>query len=102
MGRGLSREASARYSFLLAIPIIAGATLVKVGDILGASAAGAHYTTGEALVGALVAAVAGYWAINYLLKLVATDDLTGFARYVVLLSILTFVGTLWIGPPSSI
>ena len=102
MARGLSREASARFSFLLAIPIILGATLVSVGDILGASAAGGHYTTVETLVGALVAAVAGYWAINYLLRLVATDDLTGFARYVVLLSALTFVGTLWLGPPSSL
>ena len=102
MGRGLSREAAARFSFLLSVPIILGATISKAGEMLDATRSGSAYTGSEILVGTAVAAVSGYWAIRFLLRLVSTDELTGFARYVVLLSVLTFVGTLWLGPPGTI
>jgi undecaprenyl pyrophosphate phosphatase UppP len=47
-------------------------------------------------------ALSGYWAVRYLLKLVATDELTGFARYLVFFSALVVVGSLWIGPVSRV
>jgi undecaprenyl-diphosphatase len=101
MARGLSREASARYSFLLSIPIIFGATLLKVGDLT--SGAGTRlFSNVEIAVGVVVAGLSGYWAIRFLLRFVASDDLTGFARYVVFFSILTYVGYLWLGPPGTI
>jgi undecaprenyl-diphosphatase len=101
MARGLSRQASARYSFLLSIPIILGATVFKLGDLFDGDVERA-YSNAETLVGVAVAAVSGYWAIRFLLRYVASDDLTGFARYVAFFAVLTFVGTLWLGPPGAI
>lgn len=102
MVRGLSRSAATRFSFLLAIPAIAGATLVQWGDLTSQAAAGGAYAGGEIIAGVIAAAVAGYWAIGFLLELVRRDDLIGFARYVATLGVLTFIGYLWLGPPSTI
>ena len=101
MARGLSREGAARYSFLLSIPIILGATALKIGDLVGGENE-RLFSDLELGVGVLVAGVSGYWAIRFLLRYVASDDLGGFARYVAFFAVLTFVGYLWIGPPSSI
>lgn len=102
MARGLSRQGAARFSFLLSIPIVAGAGLTQVNEMLASDASVSDYGGAEMLVGAVVAAVSGLWAIRYLLRLVVTDDLSGFARYVALFGALTFIGTLWIGPVSSV
>jgi undecaprenyl-diphosphatase len=103
MARGLSREGAARFSFLLSIPVIAGAFVFKLGevtgDVMGASAYG-----GEALIAGMIAAgLSGYWAIRFLLRLVVNDDLLGFARYVVMFGALTLIGAYtWLGAPSQI
>lgn len=101
MFRGLSRQAAARFSFLLMIPAVTGAVIVRLPDLFAEDAAGA-FTDAEVLVGMAVAAVSGYWAVRYLLRLVQTDELTGFARYLVFLAVLVGVGRLWIGPPSTV
>lgn len=102
MVRGLSRQAAARLSFLLAIPVILGATVLKAGEIFSAQSAGGAYGTSATIAGVIAAAASGFWAIRYLLRLVVVQDLLGFARYVSLLGVLTYVGTLWIGAPSSV
>lgn len=102
MARGLSRQGAARFSFLLSIPIIAGAGLSQASEMMAADASLTGYGVSETLVGTLVAAISGYWAIRYLLRLVATDDLIGFARYVAVFGVLTFIGTLWIGDISAV
>ncbi|MBW3657622.1 MAG: undecaprenyl-diphosphate phosphatase [Actinobacteria bacterium] len=102
MARGMSREGSARFSFLLSVPIILGATLAQARELLGGEAEERLFTTAEIAVGVAVAALSGYWAIRFLLRYVASDDLTGFARYVAFFAVLTFVGTLWIGPPGQV
>ena len=100
MVRGLSREGAARFSFLLSIPIIVGASIVRLMDLLAADTTEQVFSNDEILVGALAAAVSGFLALRYLLRLVVNEDLLGFARYVVLFGLLTFVGYAWIGPPS--
>lgn len=99
MYRGMSRAASARFSFLLMIPAVAGATILQVPEAFGTEQV---YPTHAIIAGMIASAVSGYWAVRYLLRLVQTDDLVGFARYVVLLSLLVFIGLQWIGPPSQI
>ena len=78
--RGLERTTAARFSFLLAIPTIAGAALVKVHD-----AAKAHQlrllVSEPFLVGFVVAAVSGYFAVRYMLRIIARGSLDGFAWY---------------------
>lgn len=101
MTRGLSRGAAARYSFLLSIPAVLGAFVFKFRDVVDMEAA-SIFTGPELVVAVAVAALSGFWAIRFLLKLVSSDDLTGFARYVAMLGILTLIGVQWIGPPSTI
>ncbi|MGH3442888.1 MAG: undecaprenyl-diphosphate phosphatase [Nitriliruptorales bacterium] len=102
MALGLNRTAAARFSFLLMIPAVAGATVVSLPELADTGANGGPYGVPEAAIGALAAALAGYWAIRFLLRLVAREDLTGFARYLVLAAALTGIGYLWIGPISQV
>jgi undecaprenyl-diphosphatase len=98
MVRGLARTAAARFSFLLSIPIIAGAGLFQASEY-EAGAFGTFSTLDVAIAG-LAAGLSGYWAIRYLLALVAADDLTGFAKYLVVLGTVTLVASLWLGAPA--
>lgn len=102
MALGLSRAGAARFSFLLAVPVIAGATLVEVPELLANPEAGAMFSSTEVVAGMVAAAVSGFWALRYLLRLVERDDLLGFARYLVLIAAITGVGRLWIGPPGAL
>ncbi len=74
---GMRREYAARFSFLLSIPAIGGAFLLKLKDIRpGAIAVDAT------LVGALAALVSGYLALRLLIRLVKSGDFSRFAWYV--------------------
>lgn len=77
--RGLTREASARYSFLLAIPIILGATARKLGGIIFLC------QTRTSLIplsgGFLAAAISGFFAVKYLLKFLQRGRLDVFSYY---------------------
>jgi undecaprenyl-diphosphatase len=97
MALGLSRAAAARFSFLLSIPIIFGATVFKLPELGTAEPGTLPFAGPQIAVGMLVAALSGYWAIRFLLRLVQTDDLFGFARYVAGFAVLLFAATFWIG-----
>ncbi len=73
---GHKREAAARFSFLLALPITAGAALVKVPAL---ARSGAEMT--PVLVGMLAAAVSGLVAIRFLLRYVRTRSYAPFVWY---------------------
>lgn len=77
--RGLARAEAARFSFLLAIPALAGAGLVAATD-LGA-VEGVSDLVGPILAGALTSAVVGYLAIRWLLAFLARRSLIVFAVY---------------------
>jgi undecaprenyl-diphosphatase len=79
---GLSNEDAARYSFLLATPIIAAAGLLKLPDLLGPAGDGVR---GQALVGALAAAFTTYLAVKFLLKFFETNRLTPFGIYCIVM-----------------
>ena len=75
---GLSNEDAARYSFLLATPIIGAAAVLKLPDLFGATGDGLR---GQALVGALCSAVTAYIAVKFLMRFFETNKLTPFALY---------------------
>ncbi len=78
MSAGLTRPAATRFSFLLALPALVGATIVSVPDLVS----GAVGFSPIAMVAGVVAAfVSGFLAIRWLLALVARDRLTMFAAY---------------------
>jgi len=79
---GFTREAAARFSFLLSLPIVAGAALLK-----GLHLARHGIPAGEGLpmlVGIGVSAVTGYISVAFLLRLVQTRSIAPFVWYRVL------------------
>jgi undecaprenyl-diphosphatase len=77
--RGLQRPAAARFSFLLATPIIFGAGLFKLGDLFSAPDPLAQVPA--LMVGFLAAAVSGYLCIWGLLRYLKQGKLYPFAIY---------------------
>ncbi|MBI3987351.1 MAG: undecaprenyl-diphosphatase UppP [Lentisphaerae bacterium] len=75
LGLGFRREDAARFSFLMSIPIIFGAGLVKIGHVLD----GADYAALAA--GFIVSAVFGFLSIKYLLRYIAGHDFRLFVWY---------------------
>jgi len=82
LARGFRREDAARFSFLLATPVIVGAGLLKM-----AQAAHDGIPSGDVpvlLLGAATAAVVGWASIGYLLRLVQTQSYAPFVAYRIL------------------
>jgi undecaprenyl-diphosphatase len=75
---GLTHEDAARYAFLLATPIIGAAALLKLPDLIGHNGDGVR---GQALVGALCAGVAAWFAVRFLMRYFVSNNLTPFAVY---------------------
>jgi undecaprenyl-diphosphatase len=78
---GLSNKDAARFAFLLATPIIGAAAILKLPDLFGSQGDGVR---GQALVGALCAAVTAYLAVRFLMRYFETNTLVPFAIYCVL------------------
>jgi len=79
LARGLTRESSARFSFLLGIPIIFGAGLLQLKDLLG-TGPGVEPVP-YLLLGFIAAALSGFIAIHSLLRYLRTRSLYPFAIY---------------------
>jgi undecaprenyl-diphosphatase len=86
--RGLDHEDAARFSFLLATPIILAAGIYKIPDLLGSNGNGIR---GQALVGAAFAAVAAYISVRFLLRFFETRTLTPFAIYCLIFGAISIV-----------
>ena len=89
MLRGLTREAAARFSFILSIPIIAGAGLMQLVKLVNQG--GLQAEALPLLVGFLAAAVCGYVAIRLLLAYIRKRPLYPFAVYCVIVGVLSLV-----------
>ena len=75
---GLERSEAARFSFLLSIPVILGAALLEGVDVVksGVPVSFSYF------LGALVAAVSGYFAIRIFIKLLHKRNMRYFSYYV--------------------
>jgi undecaprenyl-diphosphatase len=89
---GLGPAAAAEFSFLLAVPVIAGAALVE----------GRHMVVSVAAVGAVPLAVSfalafasGIWSIRFLVALLQRGHFYRFAPYNWAVGVLTIVYALW-------
>jgi undecaprenyl-diphosphatase len=76
--RGLSHEDAARFSFLLATPIILAAGLYKIPELFGSLGAGIG---GQVLAGSVASFVCAYLAVGFLTQYFQTRTLTPFAVY---------------------
>jgi undecaprenyl-diphosphatase len=78
LARGLSHRDAARFSFLLATPVIFAAGVLKIPSLFGPAGKHIH---GQVLVGAVIAGCASYVSIKWLTKYFETRTLTPFAVY---------------------
>jgi undecaprenyl-diphosphatase len=90
---GLKREAAARFSFLMAVPVIAGAGIWKARTLVGADLGGAQVN--ELIVGIVTSAIFGFVAIAFLLRFLRTNPTTVFIAYRIVLAAVIVVA--WLG-----
>lgn len=76
--RGLDHQDAAKFSFLLATPVILAAGVLKIPTLFGPAGNNIH---GQVVVGALVAGLAAYASVRFLTRYFTTRTLTPFAIY---------------------
>ena len=86
--RGLDHEDAARFSFLLATPIILAAGVYKVPDLAGHLGDGIR---GQALVGAIAAGLAASFSVRFLIRFFQTRNLLPFAIYCLAAGLISIV-----------
>jgi undecaprenyl-diphosphatase len=74
--QGVSRGTAARFSFLLSIPAILGAGILKLDELSGATE-----TPAELVAGTVAAGVSGFLAVSFLIRLLRTRTLWPFIWY---------------------
>jgi undecaprenyl-diphosphatase len=79
--RGLDHEDAARFSFLLATPVILAAGVLKLPDLAGPLGDGIR---GQVLVGSLASGLAAYASVRWLTRWFTTRTLTPFGIYCLL------------------
>jgi len=86
---GLSRYESARFSFLLAIPAILGATVLELGDVIKSGLEMDLFII--YILGMITSFIVGYFAIRILLKVLQSGKFSWFAPYCFLVGIGTLI-----------
>jgi undecaprenyl-diphosphatase len=87
MTKNLDRSASARFSFLMSIPVMLGAGVLAFKDLLEFPII--DHFLGPLIIGFLVALVSGYIAIRWLITYLSRHSLSMFAVYCLVLGSLT-------------
>lgn len=86
---GYTREAAARYSFLLAIPAVFGSGFYQLFGSLGEQSG--PYTMGQTILATGVGFVVAYFIIGWFLKYVSTKSYTLFVNYRIFLGLFVFI-----------
>ena len=84
MSVGLNHENAARFSFLLAAPIILAASILKLPELVTSADSG---VIGPILVGSIAAAITAYFSVRFLSNYFETKKLTPFGIYCIIAGI---------------
>lgn len=90
--RGLKREASARFSFLLSTPIIAGATMLHFKKLFTTQE---NYNLQLFAIGFITSSITGLIAIKFLLTFLKKHPLNVFVYYRFILAVVIIAG-IWL------
>ncbi len=82
---GVDREKVAKFSFIMALPLIIGATVMEIPQI--SYGGGAEFL--KLFVGMIIAFVSGVFALKWLIRVLVKGRLSSFSYYCVLLGFLT-------------
>jgi len=88
--RRLDRDFAARFSFLLSIPAILGAVTLQTKDLVKNGAA-ESINIAAVTAGTLSAAIIGFFAVKFMLKIIREKSLFGFAVYTGILGVLVII-----------
>ena len=93
---GFDRDAAARLSFLMSLPIIFGAGVFEAADVAAAGGIPSHFV-GPFVWGSVASAVTGFLAVGIVLRIVRTRSFAPFVVYRVLLGVgvLAVLATSW-------
>ena len=91
MFRHIDRPSAARFSFLMSIPVMIGASLFSLNDLLETPSLTGFLPV--ILAGLLVAGIVGYLSIRWLLSFLTKRSLNWFALYCALLGVITIIVT---------
>lgn len=94
---GASRYVAAEFTFFLAIPVMFGASLLKLVKF------GFHYTGAEIfilVVGMATAFVVSIISIKFLLQYIKNNDFKAFGYYRIVLGIIVIAYLFWVGDPT--
>lgn len=87
---GLNRETAAKYSFLLSIPIILGASMVY--PLIKIDTAEAiNYNWVSIIIGTIVSGIVGYLCIKYFMKFISKFSLNIFAWYCIIMGVFSSI-----------
>ncbi len=88
---GIQRDLAARFSFLLSVPVILGATIIKLKELMGNPPSNSQIEV--MALATLAAAISGYFAIVWLLNVIRRQKLEWFGVYCISVSI---IGLVWV------
>jgi undecaprenyl-diphosphatase len=88
---GLDRELAARFGFLLAIPAVFASGLFSLPDVFRPVSAGMSATGAQLVVALLIAFVAGFGAIAWLLRFLVRHRMYWFVGYRVTLGVMVMI-----------
>lgn len=94
IARGFDRKFAVRYSFLMSLPAVLGATLLKVVDVLSEAGGINMELLPIYLLGMVIAGVVGYFSIKLVNLLAAKGKFGAFAYYCWIVGVLALVGSL--------
>ncbi|MFE4836399.1 undecaprenyl-diphosphate phosphatase [Arthrobacter sp. NPDC056691] len=88
---GYTREAAARYSFLLAIPAVFGSGLYQLFKVVSKEGVTGPYGLGETALATVIAFVVGYFIIGWFLKFISTRSYRLFVWYRIFLGLALYL-----------
>jgi undecaprenyl-diphosphatase len=88
---GLTREAAARFSFLIATPVVAGAGVWEARKLFSHDPAAPNPEVHLVIIGFITAAVSGLLAIRFMLAFLRSQSVNAFVVYRVLAAVAVFI-----------
>lgn len=86
---GIKKETAVKYSFIMSIPAVLGAALLEIKDVAGASIEAG--TVVAYVIGMVVSAIVGYFAIRVMINVVRRKRYVYFSAYCLVIGLIAII-----------